>query len=239
MLYFLKSLLALIFLATKGKTTIMSGTAYFDLYDFRLRVAHLYRERNQSLASGEDAASVLERFRQGKDALFAQHPQSALDEEQRQEFRGLRYFPYNPAMCLVAEIDSSNETIAQQVVMNSEESMRMVTIGKARFVVEARTVELSLYWLDVYGGGLFLPFHDLTSPTESYGGGRYLFDTSKGSDMSFLSNNTPAGIRHITLDFNYAYNPSCAYNDQWMCPLAPLENRLPILIQAGEKKYHS
>ena len=80
-----------------------------------------------------------------------------------------------------------------------------------------------------------MPFRDTTSPAESYGGGRYLFDTIKGSN--FLATYGASGIERIILDFNYAYNPSCAYNDRWVCPLAPIENRLKVPIRAGEMKF--
>jgi uncharacterized protein (DUF1684 family) len=100
-----------------------------------------------------------------------------------------------------------------------------------------------VYWVDVYGGGLFLPFRDTTCPSESYGGGRYLFDTVKGSDFLRLDElaGAPMGYAggRILLDFNYAYNPSCAYAPEWVCPLAPGENHLPVAIMAGEHKYRA
>jgi uncharacterized protein (DUF1684 family) len=80
-----------------------------------------------------------------------------------------------------------------------------------------------------------LPFRDTTCPAESYGGGRYLFDTIKGSE--FLPVPGIKNFKRIMLDFNYAYNPSCAYNYRWICPLAPMENRLNVAIRAGELKY--
>jgi uncharacterized protein (DUF1684 family) len=86
-----------------------------------------------------------------------------------------------------------------------------------------------------YGGGLFLPFKDLTSGHESYGGGRYLFDTVKNTDG--LSLEMTAGSSEVIIDFNYAYNPSCAYDDRWSCPLAPHENWLKIPVRAGEQRY--
>jgi uncharacterized protein (DUF1684 family) len=87
---------------------------------------------------------------------------------------------------------------------------------------------LALYWLEAYGGGVFLPFRDETSGTETYGAGRYLLDTVKGADLG------EEGGR-LVLDFNLAYNPSCAYDPRWACPLAPPENRLTIPIRAGER----
>ena len=209
---------------------------YFELYDYRCHVAAMYRERNRAYLAGEEAETIWRRFRETRDAFFAHHPQSALDEEQRQQFQGLRYFPYNPAMVFTVDVDTGVEPVRQSILMNAEESMNMTTVGRVRFTVEGQDVSLSLYWLDIYGGGLFLPFRDATSPAESYGGGRYLFDTIKGSD--FLPVPGAGSLTRMVLDFNYAYNPSCAYNSRWFCPLAPLENRLSVPVAAGEQKYH-
>lgn len=209
--------------------------SYLDLYDYRTRVFALYRQRNNALRTNEDPQTVLSRFRQERDTLFATHPQSALDEQQKRNFTGLHYFPFNPDMRFTAIVNTTIEPHSQEVVMNATESMKTTTIGYLEFTVAQQTVTLSLYWLDIYGGGLFLPFRDTTSPQNSYGAGRYLFDTIKGSD--FLSTTNKHGQMHIILDFNYAYNPSCAYNDAWTCPLAPIENRLPVALPAGEKKY--
>jgi uncharacterized protein len=87
---------------------------------------------------------------------------------------------------------------------------------------------LGLYWMDGYAGGLFLSFRDATSGKETYGAGRYLFDTAKGADLG------SDGDRLI-LDFNFAYNPSCSYDPRWACPLAPPDNRLQVAIEAGER----
>ena len=208
---------------------------YLDLYDYRTRVAEMYRKRKQSTLAEEDAASVVQRFRESRDELFARHSQSALDQEQKQKFQGLRYFPYNPAMCVEANIEKDVEPQVLSVAMNAEESMTMTTVGRLHFALEGVKVALSLYWLNIYGGGLFLPFRDTTSPAESYGGGRYLFDTIKGSD--YLPVSDASRNERILLDFNYAYNPSCAYNDKWVCPLAPIENRLKVPVRAGEMKF--
>lgn len=208
---------------------------YLDLYDYRCRVTALYHSRNQALLAGEDPVLVHQRFRQERDQLFAHHPQSALDEEQRRSFKGLRYFPYNPALCFEMAIDTNVPHTRQNVTMNASEIMTMTIVGQVHFRVENEPVTLAIYWLDIYGGGLFLPFRDATCPQESYGGGRYLFDTIKGSD--FLSISNADGLTNIILDFNYAYNPSCAYNSRWVCPLAPPENRLAVAIRAGELNY--
>jgi hypothetical protein len=90
---------------------------------------------------------------------------------------------------------------------------------------------LDVFWLDAYGGGLFVPFRDSTAGNESYGGGRYLLDTVKGADLG----STAAGA--LVFDFNFAYNPSCSYDPAWTCPLPPPGNRLDIRVEAGEKVY--
>ncbi len=207
---------------------------YLDLYDYRCRVAAMYRERTQAVMAGVEPMAVWQRFCAVRDDLFAHHPQSALDAEQRKTFQGLPYFPHNPEMRFVVNVDTTIEPVHQTVVMNASETMTMTSVGHMHFVVGEVPVSLTIYWLDVYGGGLFLPFRDTTCPAESYGGGRYLFDTIKGSDV--LPVPGTSGWNSITLDFNYAYNPSCAYNDQWVCPLAPVENRLSVPIRAGEMK---
>ncbi len=208
---------------------------YLDLYDYRCRVASLYRTRNEATLEGENPAQIQQRFLAGRNQLFAHHPQSALDEEQRHSFNGLHYFPYQPALRFEAVIVTDVPHTKLDVTMNADETMTMTRMGQVHFRVENEPVTLSIYWLDIYGGGLFLPFRDATSPYESYGGGRYLFDTIKGSD--FLSVVNADGHTQIVLDFNYAYNPSCAYNVRWVCPLAPPENRLKVAIRAGEMNY--
>jgi len=108
-------------------------------------------------------------------------------------------------------------------------------VGTIRFVLGGEDCALTLYWIDVYGGGLFLPFRDRTAPRETYGGGRYLIDTVKGSNFPSMTREG-AAVR-ITLDFNYAYNPSCAYHYRWACPLAPPENHLSVAVRAGERVF--
>jgi uncharacterized protein (DUF1684 family) len=208
---------------------------FLDLYDYRCRVTALYRERARAILAGEDVVNVWQRFRAGRDQLFATHPQSALEDEQRIRFKTLSYFPYNSAMCVEARVDTDVEATEFTVAMNAQESMTMTRVARLHFDLEGHTAVLSLYWLNTYGGGLFLPFRDATCPQESYGGGRYLFDTIKGSD--FLPVPGASVRERIMLDFNYAYNPSCAYNSHWVCPLSPHENRLTMPVRAGEKNF--
>ena len=81
-----------------------------------------------------------------------------------------------------------------------------------------------------YAGGLFIPFRDATNGHETYGAGRYLIDSAKSAD---LGGDPAAGL--LTIDFNFAFQPSCAFDPRWACPLAPPENRLDRPIRAGER----
>lgn len=212
-------------------------SVYLDLYDYRQRVTAMYAERRSSLQAGENQEMVWWRFRLRRDLLFRDHPQSALDEQQRSTFRSLVYFPYRRAFCVTARIEPEREPTSLVVSLSAGEELTMLRVARLFFRLQEQEASLVLYWLNLYGGGLFLPFRDSTSPTESYGGGRYLFDTIKGSD--FLPAPGADAQRFLLLDFNYAYNPSCAYHDRWVCPLAPPENRLDIAIGAGEKKFRA
>ncbi len=97
-----------------------------------------------------------------------------------------------------------------------------------RFALAGREHTLSAFWLDQYGGGLFLPFRDATAGTSTYGGGRYLLDTAKSADLG-----TEEG--RLVLDFNFATHPSCVHDPRWSCPLAPPGERLDVAIEAGER----
>jgi len=108
--------------------------------------------------------------------------------------------------------------------------VRIQRFGRVSFQLSGQTVALSLFWILGYGGGIFLPFRDQTNSNGTYGGGRYLLDTIKHADLGQADG-------RLVIDFNFAYNPSCAYNSRWHCPLAPAENRLPVALPAGEQDF--
>lgn len=222
----------------------VTGSGYLDLYDYRSSVFELYRERNAALLSGRDPETVCRWVRQQRDRLFATHPQSALDAERRSTFAGLRYYPYARDMVAEARIEPIEEGQGLVVETGTGEAMTLVPVAHLRFALRGHDLRLTMYWIDVYGGGLFLPFRDATAPEETYGGGRYLFDTIKGSDFVWAWEAEGYGAgrdaeSRIVLDFNYAYNPSCAYDPRWSCPLAPPDNVVPVRIEAGERRYES
>jgi uncharacterized protein (DUF1684 family) len=195
--------------------------------DWRRRVGDLYRFK------GRDA---LDRFRRGRDELFRTHPQSALSPEERSTFAGLRYFPPDPSYVIKCRLQPVAEEDLIEIDTGGEDGVvRYRRVGKLSLKLHGRDCELTVLGLIGYGGGLFLPFRDSSSGKETYGGGRYLFDTVKNTDGLALE--LEAGSPGVTIDFNYAYNPSCAYDARWACPLAPRENWLTVPILAGEMVY--
>ena len=179
--------------------------------------------------SERPAAQTCMQWRQKRDQLFAHHSQTALDAEQLAQFSGLHYFDYNPAWRFEAHLDTDVESDVIAIETDVDGTIRAQRIGRVHLNIDGATNSLSLYWLLGYGGGVFLPFRDTTNGNETYGGGRYLLDTIKHADLGQTSDGK------LILDFNYAYNPSCAYNHQWSCPLAPPENRAGYPTSGGRK----
>jgi uncharacterized protein (DUF1684 family) len=170
--------------------------------------------------------------------LFANHPQSPLSSQARARFNGLTYFEAAPLWKISCSLEAIESGEAIDIDTGGEDGVISYTrAGQLRFAVDGTACRLTVFSLVGYGGGLFLPFRDATSGKQTYGGGRYLFDTVKNTDGLALE--LRAGTTEVTIDFNYAYNPSCAYDARWACPLAPRENWLPVAVAAGEKAFES
>jgi len=193
------------------------------LLDWKRRIFALYQEIRES--SIPEASWG--RWRKVRDELFRAHPQSPLPASAREDFQGLDYFPYDPEYRTLAEV-VEREPESVSIGASGGKAIVFERLGAARFELWGVTHTLDLYWLDAYGGGVFLPFAEATSESESYPAGRYLLDSVKGADLGGVG-------ERLVLDFNFAYNPSCAYDDRWVCPLAPPANRLPVPIRAGER----
>ena len=200
--------------------------AYLDLVDWRGQVGDLYRIR------GSDA---LKKFRRGRDELFRTHPQSPIETEERASFNGLHYFEPDPAYRVRARVEPGDGSELAIDTGGEDGAVRYRRVGRLIFTLGSQECGLTVLSLIQYAGGLFVPFRDLTSGRETYGGGRYLFDTAKDTDGLVLE--IAPGSPDVVIDFNYAYNASCAYSPRWACPLAPLENHLKVEIRAGEKLY--
>ena len=193
----------------------------FDIADWRRRVFALYAEvRSTDPATGHDL------WRRGRDELFASHPASPLLEADRAAFRGLLVPAYNPAWRFEAELRPADPRRIE-VDTGTDGAVPFELLG----VVEVPGVgSLDVWRFASYGGGLFVPVKDASAgkPGGTYGGGRYLVDTVKGADLGV---NDGA----LVLDLNFAYNPSCAYDPAWACPLAQPGSTVGVEIPVGER----
>jgi uncharacterized protein (DUF1684 family) len=163
--------------------------------------------------------SKLKSFRNEKDHFFASHPQSPLTDEQKQQFNGLEYFPENEDLRLEVDVEKFPDVETLELQTTTGEVQTYTRFGKFKFNVDGQDAELTIYG-DHHD--FFLPFADSLAGEETYGAGRYLEPHSLGTGK-FL------------VDFNLAYNPYCAYNEHWSCPITPFENRVKVPIRAGEK----
>jgi uncharacterized protein (DUF1684 family) len=201
---------------------IATGSDELDLLDWKRHIFELYAE----LRATQVRESAWRRWCAVRDELFRDHPQSPVGAADRSDFPGARYAPYRPELAVVGELMPS-EARPVDVGTSTGTPIRFRAFADLRFQLAGEDCSLPAYWLEGYGGGLFLPFADATNGETTYGGGRYLLDTVKGADLGELDGG-------IVLDFNFAYNPSCAYDPRWTCPLSPPESRLAIAVDAGE-----
>ena len=198
------------------------AAASLTLLDWRRRVAALYAE----VRAADDPAQAHERWRAVRDELFATHPDSPLLPAARASFAGLPVAAYDPAWRFVVEVDADVEPAHLEIPTGTDGIVRFERRGVAQL---PGVGALDVWWLGSYGGGVFVPLKDATAGRGTYGGGRYVLDTVKGAD---LGGDVHRGV--LVLDLNFAYNPSCAYDPAWACPLAPPGNVLPVPVPVGE-----
>ncbi len=164
-----------------------------------------------------DTGSLLE-FRRDKDDFFGRSHNSPLEHDARHDFAGLHYYEPNEALVFTLPVaDADGSVVRVQTSDGADREYRRT--GTVSFTVGGADVTLTLY--STGQPGYFVPFRDATSGKQTYGAGRYL-DLQPNDDGT------------VTIDFNYAYNPFCAYNDAYSCPLPPVENWLQVPIEAGE-----
>jgi uncharacterized protein (DUF1684 family) len=207
-----------------------SGRERLELADWRRRVAALYAEVRAMYAS--DPAIALAHWRAQREMLFRTHPQSPVPAPDRAAFQA-QHFDHDPRLAFAVELEPAppQPPDPQPLALpdSGQGGLSFSRVGTVRIPFPDGERPLSVFWLAGYAGGLFLPFRDGSNGQETYGAGRYLLDTAKSADLG-----TDAAGRLI-LDFNFAYQPSCAFDPRWACPLAPPENRLDIDIRAGER----
>jgi hypothetical protein len=201
------------------------------LADWRRQVAALYAEV-RALAISEPAVAH-GHWRDVRERLFRDHPQSPVPRDARSGFVA-HHFDYNQAFRFTVVLEPASPVspgaLALALPNSGADTLSFSRIGRVQIPFADRARSLSVFWMAGYAGGLFIPFRDATNGTETYGAGRYLVDAAKSAD---LGGDPTHGT--LILDFNFAFQPSCAFDPRWACPLAPPENRLDLPITAGER----
>lgn len=182
------------------------------------------------MKSQDPYVRTVQKFRYTKDSFFKFSPESPLEATEKRPFITLNYFDVDPAFKVKATLVpySTPEPISMQ--MSGSTNEQYMKMGVLEFKLKGEPYKLTVYQSadflrqGIHNDELFLPFSDLTNGKTTYAGGRFMDIDYNGQDT-------------INLDFNYAYNPSCAYNHDFSCPVPPAENHLPIEINAGEKLY--
>jgi hypothetical protein len=202
-----------------------STSAELELVDWRRRVAALYA----ALRAEPDPAAGHALWRRGRDALMREHPQSPLLPGDELRRTGVPYWPYDPELRFALALEPSTEpeptTLTLQTGGTDTTALRRVGLLTLPAPLHAT---LDVWWMQQYGGGLFVPLRDGTAGDTSYGAGRYLLDTAKGADLGDRDG-------RLIVDLNFLYHPSCRYDDAWQCPLAPPGNTIVAAVPAGER----
>lgn len=190
------------------------------LLDWRRRVARLYAE----VRSEPDPVAAHDHWRKTRDDLLRTHPDSPVPRQSRADYPGAPVAAYDPRLRFDVTVDTDVPAKHIEVTTGSDGVVPFDRIGRAHLPGGG---DLDVWWLGSYGGGVFVPVKDATAGTATYGGGRYLIDTVKGADLG-------GDEGRLILDFNFAYNPSCAYDPEWACPLPPPGNIVARSLLAGE-----
>jgi hypothetical protein len=208
-----------------------SATDRAWLADWRRQVAAMYAEVRALAAT--DPAVAHRHWREVRERLFREHPQSPVPVNARAGFVA-RHFDYDPALrfslAMAPAPPVAPGAMALQLPNSGADTLSFSRLGRVEIPFGDRPRSLSVFWMSGYAGGLFIPFRDGTNGRETYGAGRYLVDAAKSADLG-----GDPGAGTLILDFNFAFQPSCAFDPRWACPLAPPENRLDLAIEAGER----
>jgi uncharacterized protein (DUF1684 family) len=212
-----------------------------EVADWRRRIFSVYKAVREST----DMYAAHDLWRRERDDLFARHPSSPLLPEDVADFTGLPTRPYDANWRFEVELQSAAGLPDEPEDGPKRMDVPTGTDGVVPFerigVVSVPGVgTLDVWRLASYGGGIFIPVKDALAgkPGGTYGGGRYLVDTVKGADLGVGSGSASASgdsLGTLVLDFNFAYNPSCAYDPAWACPLAQPGNTVAVEIPVGER----
>jgi uncharacterized protein len=229
--------------------TAFDVEATLTLADWRRRVGSLYAEVRQ--LSETDVPEALRHWRETRDRLFREHAQSPVPAARRATFRA-HHFDHDPSLRFEVAVEdpepepgeapggddgpfgglslSGLPAMTIDLPVSAGGAMAFRRFGLVTIPFETGPRSLEIFWMEGYAGGLFLPFRDATNGRETYGAGRYLLDAAKSADLG-----PGRAANSLVLDFNFAYQPSCAFDPKWACPLAPPSNRLDLEVRAGER----
>jgi uncharacterized protein (DUF1684 family) len=209
-------------------------TDLLTLADWRRTMATLYADIRYRAVT--DPVEAWEHWRSTRERLYREHPQSPVPEAARATFEA-RHWSYDARYRIEVAVEpappeAGGPALALGLPNSGQDTLSFRRLGLVRVPLPDATdpQPLTLFWMAGYAGGLFLPFRDATNGHETYGAGRYLLDAAKSAD---LGGDPIRGS--LILDFNFAYQPSCAFDPKWACPLAPPENRLELAVRAGER----
>jgi uncharacterized protein len=191
-----------------------------SLLDWRRRVAAIYAE----VRATPDVQDAHQTWQERRNDLLATHPQSPIPPAERSNFGGVPVAPYDPSLRFTAQVHTDVEPARIEVSTGTD---GVVPFERAGLVRLPGVGDLDVWWLASYGGGIFVPLRDTRADGATYSGGRYVIDTVKGADLGGEDG-------WLVVDLNFAYNPSCAYDPAWACPLAPASNTVPVPVNAGE-----
>lgn len=182
--------------------------------------------------AAHDSWIALAHWRSVREVLYRTHPQSPVPPDERAAFRA-DHFDHDPSLRFALEMEPApppaQGALPLALPNSGPDTLAFSRIGTVRVPFPDGERPLSVFWMAGYAGGLFLPFRDATNGHSTYGAGRYLLDTAKSADLG----TDPRG--RLIVDFNFAFQPSCAFDPRWACPLAPPENRLDVEVLAGER----
>ena len=195
------------------------------LAGWRREIAALYPR----IRDADDPQNGWRDWCETRNRLFRDHPASPIPVARRADYAGIPVYPYDSVLRFVCTIVPAADPQSFTVGAGHDGAITMHPVGRTDGLTQRLGGELTLYWIEGYGGGLFLPFRDATCRAETYGGGRYLLDAIKGADLGMTEDG------RLFLDFNFAYHPSFAHAPDWVCPLAPPENDLPNAVRGGER----
>jgi uncharacterized protein len=208
-----------------------STTDRLWLADWRRQIAALYAEVRAMAAT--DPGTALAHWRAVRERLFREHPQSPVPRADRARFRA-RHFDHDPRLRFEVALEPAPQpapgAFALELPNSGTDTLSFDRIGTVSLPLPDGPRQLTVFWMAGYAGGWFIPFRDATNGNETYGAGRYLLDAAKSAD---LGGDPTTGT--LILDCNFAFQPSCAFDTRWACPLAPPENRLDVAIRAGER----